>query len=118
MYRMRIGSYKLSGTRKSNVFRFKSANNMENYFKLSSQRNSELSLKERVLSVVFYIFLLYAVIGTGANSGGEFLQQKKINSNFNFNENEVTFNPTIFQRQWGSGLSINKLCHIKNGNIR
>ena len=118
VFRMRVGTYNLSGTKKTRVFRCKAATNMNMFVKLSHNQKRKLNWKEQVLCAVLYTIVALTVVNNSASIGGNNVCHKQITSTCKILENMTTSEQTVILHGWGSGLSINKLCHIKNGNKR
>ena len=78
VYRMRVGTYNLSGTKKTRVFRCKAATNMNMFVKLSHNQKRELNWKEQVLCAVLYTLVALTVANNSASIGGNSVCHKQI----------------------------------------
>ena len=112
-HRSRIGLYSLSSTRKSLVFRVKSAKALEtfNHF-INMKRNHG-----QCLCILLYILMCLRLVNcppanqTTTSSNGMTLSQPRRTGSRNIFS-------ALTHIRWDSGLTINKLCHIKFGNRR
>ena len=119
IHRNRIGSYLLSSTRKSLVFRVKSAKSLETYYYLTRKLKRHQIQSGQQLCLLFYILIGGIIISR--------LESPPAINQVTHNSGHMTQARPVYNNdgniisallQWDSGLTINKLCHIMFGNKR